>query len=204
MLQTLREEPRRGMRSSYTAVAIGVCDGSEVCGMGRPMPAEVARGGGDLGWRSGALGGRQILTALLEVEQRECSAAQYGTNPSWSMSSCRSVSIAGRWRLDADIGQGGRRRPMAVTQAFHSISSQHGKRPPFDLTSSHRPRHHCPVHVRGSVQPIQDSICLLILSTKPSKHSPQPPAPPTPPIPRYMSDSPPPQSSAHMQHEKRT
>jgi hypothetical protein len=56
------------MRSGYTAVAIGVCDGGEVCGMGRPMPAEVARG---LGWRSGALGGRQISTAALETEQAQ-------------------------------------------------------------------------------------------------------------------------------------
>jgi hypothetical protein len=40
--------------------------------------------------------------------------------------------------ISAKVGGDGRCHPG---EAFHSISSQHGKRPPFDLTSSHPPRY---------------------------------------------------------------
>lgn len=175
------------MRSSYTAAAIGVCNGSEVCGMGRPMLAEVARGGGgDLmevrgAWREANPDGS---SGDWRAEQAQ---VQCSTRTRTLLGRCLPVSIAGRWRLDADIGQGGRRRPMPPRRGFslHLLPTRQAPafRPHF-LPSTTLPLFRPRLKLYCSKQ---DSICLSTLSSTPSKHLLQPPALSTPPIFRHLS-----------------
>lgn len=131
------------MRSSYTAAAIGVRNGSEVCGMGRPMPAEVARGGGDLmevrgAWREANLDGS---SGDWRAEQAQ---VQYG-HELFSVDVFLSVSLddGDLMLISGKVGGGGRCHPDGFS--LHLLPTRQA--PVFDLTSSHPPRYRSADHV---------------------------------------------------------
>jgi hypothetical protein len=148
----------------------------------------------------GRLAGGKSRRQLWRQNRRKCGTA---TNDCFSLvflSDGLSFCIAGRCRLDADIGQGWRRRrPMGTPTAFHSISSQLGKRP-----SSTSPP---PIHRATAAQAIPEVIPARTIPTCSILYSPphhrttchSHPVSLLHPIPRYMSDSPPPHSSARTQ-----
>jgi hypothetical protein len=156
--------------------------------------------------RSGGTWREANLDGTLEAEQ-----AQFGraTDDDFSLVFLSpGVSIAGRWRLDADIGQRGRPRPRATPtpddSAFHSVSSsQHGKRP--SSTSLH------PIHRATAKQtppkalPTRTSTRYAVLYSPPHRrsscHSRLPCSHDIPIHETHMSDSSPPLfNTARTQH----
>jgi len=107
------------MRSGYIAIAIEVWNGSEVCGMGRPMPAEVAKGGGgDLRWMVRGAWREANPDSSCSGRRAEQARVQYRHEPVGGVSPDLSVSLddGDLMLIPGEVGGDGRWATPAKTR----------------------------------------------------------------------------------------